>query len=204
MSAEDFELSAALHSDKFVSWQADTLLYFSVAAESLASEAAPDALVKMTLSDERDADVLVERIFANYRNHYSANPALSRINVVTAYQDWTRASLGGAENAVYKALDTNGAATGLCVIDIDDESYDEVLLAGIVPEKRGQGEYQRVMKMVGARAQAASKEAVVISTQAANVAVMRSWCRLGFLPIITLNTVHVVRRNIVDVALGEN
>jgi len=194
--AEDIELAAALGTEAYISWQADTLLYFTIAAESLSAGSEPDALVPMVSGDESDANALVGRIFADYRNHYSANPALSRLNVVAAYQDWTRAVLGTDTSAVFKSLGTSGAPAGLCVMDISDESFDEILLAGIVPEERGHGSYPRMLHAVGARAQAANKESVVISTQAANLGVIRAWCRLGFLPTVAVNTIHVVRRDI--------
>lgn len=196
LGAEAINFAAALDTEIYASWQADTLLYFTITAEPLAAGCEPDALVPMVPGDESDADALVGRIFADYRNHYSANPALSRINVVAAYQDWTRAVLGTDGSAVFKSLGNSGAPAGLCVTDISDESFDEILLAGIVPEERGHGAYPRMLKMVGARAQAAKKESVVISTQAANLGVIRAWCRLGFLPTVALNTIHVVRRDI--------
>jgi hypothetical protein len=201
--AEDVELASTLNTEALISCQADTLLYFKIAAESLAAGSAPDGLVRMASSDESDTDVMVERIFADYRNHYSSNPALRRINVVAAYKDWTRTALGSTGNAVLKALSADGAPAGLCVMDVEDESYDEILLAGIVPEERGQGAYQDMIGMIGVRAQAAGKSSVVISTQAANIGVMRAWCRLGFLPTIALNTFHVVRREIHRAALGD-
>lgn len=203
VGAEDVELAAALNTETLISWQADTLLYFKVASKPLAAGSPPDGLVQLSLADGPDADVLVERIFADYSNHYSANPALRKINVVTAYQDWTRTALGSTRNAVFKTLSDKGAPAGLCVTDVEDESCDEVLLAGIVPEERGRGAYQDMIRMIGVRAQAASKESVVISTQAANIGVMRAWCRLGFLPTIALNTIHVVRREIYRAALGD-
>lgn len=201
-SAQDVELAATLNTASLVSWQADTLLYFGIAPESLAAGSEPDALVRLTSSDEPETDVLVERVFRDYRNHYSSNPALRRINVVAAYQDWTRTALRSTMNSVFKVQSHGGAPAGLCVTDHEDEVYDEILLAGIVPKERGLGAYQNMLRMIGLRAQTANKESVVISTQAANIEVMRSWCRLGFLPILALNTIHVVRRNTLLAALG--
>lgn len=202
-SPEDAELAAALNTETFISWQADTLLYFVSTTQSLASGTRPDGLVKMAPSDRWDADVLIGRVFKDYKNHYSSNPVLRKIDVARAYQDWTRTALGRTGSAVFKALDAKGTPTGICVTDLDDESYAEILLAGIVPEKRGQGAYPKMIRMVAASAQAANKDSVVISTQASNLGVVRAWCRLGFLPTITLNTFHVVRRDVHRSALAK-
>jgi len=201
--AEDVELAATLNSPTLISWQADTLLYFEISTMSLAIGDASDGLVRLTPDDESAAEVLVERIFADYRNHYSSNPILREINVVAAYRDWARTALGSNKNAVFVALSPNGSASGLCVTDVDDESYDEVLLAGVVPEERGRGAYQDMVRRIGLQARDAGKESLVISTQAANLSVMRAWCRLGFLPTIALNTFHVMRRGVYQARAGD-
>ena len=51
-----------------------------------------------------------------------------------------------------------------------------------------------MLRHVIARAGSLGKESVVISTQASNIAVMRAWARVGMLPTISLNTVHVMKR----------
>jgi hypothetical protein len=43
-----------------------------------------------------------------------------------------------------------------------------------------------------------SRSALTISTQSHNVNVMRVWSRLGFLPVETLATLHLVRRELVE------
>jgi len=194
--AEDVELAATLDSPALISWQADTLLYFETSTTSLATGHASARLARLTQNDESAVDVLIGRIFADYRNHYSSNPILREINVVAAYRDWARTALGSTKNAVFAALTPNASASGLCVTDVEEESYDEILLAGIVPEERGHGAYQDMVRLIALQAQDAGKGSLVISTQAANVGVMRAWCRLGFLPTIALNTFHVMRRGI--------
>lgn len=172
-------------------------------ATSLAFGSEPDGLAQLQPADSGETDELIKRIFADYRNHYSTNPLLSRINVVAAYQDWTRKALRSSSSAVFKAATSNGAAAGLCVTEAEDESFAEILLAGIVPEERGHGAYQAMLRFIGHEAQSAGKDSVVISTQSANIGVMRVWCRLGFLPTFALNTFHVVRRDTYQASIGD-
>jgi hypothetical protein len=51
-----------------------------------------------------------------------------------------------------------------------------------------------MLRHVIARAGSLGKGSVVISTQASNTAVMRAWARVGMLPTISLNTLHVMKR----------
>lgn len=193
--AQDVELAAKLNSRSLISWQADTLLYFKIEARSLAEGAETTCLEPLMSRDESIANALVERVFEGYRNHYSANPALGNIDVVKVYQDWTLNALRKDKNTVFTAVTSNGATAGLCVVDSEGDKYEEILLAGIVPEERGHGVYQEMIRSIGHNAHKSGKDSVVISTQASNIRVMRSWCRMGFLPTIALNTFHVMRRD---------
>jgi len=203
VGADNVDFASQLHTEKLISWQADTLLYFEIDSVSLASADTSNVPMRLSECDELETDSLVQSIFEGYRNHYSANPLLERVSVVAGYQDWVRRALASTDRKVFKALTPDGSAIGLCVVDMASPASDEVLLAGIIPEERGRGAYQTMLSLTGREALALGKSSVVISTQAANVNVMRAWCRLGFLPQVALNTFHVVRRDTFQASLGD-
>ena len=203
-SAEDTQLASELNTSRLISWQADTLLYFQATSRLLAAGSTPDRLVRLGTANAGEVDELIQQIFANYKNHYSSNPALSQIDVVAAYQEWARTALSSDSSAVTKSVGPDGSPVGLCVTDVGDESHVEIQLAGVVPDQRGRGAYQTLLRGVGQEAYFTGKESVVISTQAANTRVLRAWCRLGFLPSLALNTIHVVRKEILPAAWSDS
>lgn len=194
--AEDVELPAQLCSESLTSWQADTLLYFEIPAEELALGTSTLRLERLPPDSGSSTDGVIKRIFSNYKNHYSANPALGCIDPVNAYQEWVKSALTSGDQEVFQAVSTVGQVVGLCLIDTSAEDRSEILLAGVVPEERGHGAYGEMLRPVGRFARQEGKRSVVISTQAANIGALRAWCRIGFLPTIAVNTIHVVRRDL--------
>lgn len=192
-ACDDVLLGAQLQCDELVCWQADTLIYFEIPT-SKETEAGPGSLATCDMGDAQAVDQLVRAAFADYRNHWAANPALSRMSVTDAYADWMTSSLNDRDRAVLRYSTKEGETAGICLVDDGDEGFEEILLAGVVPGQRRQGAYQSMLRHVIARAGSLGKESVVISTQASNIAVMRAWARVGMLPTISLNTVHVMKR----------
>lgn len=170
---------------------ADTLLYFAHDLEGPQSSARV-ALEPMSPADADDSDRLIDTVFAGYRNHYAANPLTRGVDIVSAYQEWTRTSLLRDDRRALRAVDPDGQAVGVCLVDCSSSSY-EVLLAGIVPSRRGAGAYQEMLRSLLGWAASSGADQVVISTQAWNLAAMRAWVRTGFLPVLALTTVHVMR-----------
>ena len=200
---EDVRLAAQLGVENFTSFQADTLLYFEISIEDLEDKVISSDLKRLTREDRLLTDSLVKNIFSGYQNHYSANPALVDIDVVAAYQQWTRSSLDLSNRVAYLFAVPDSNPCGLCVVDVEHPFFDEIILAGILPEQQGRGRYSNMVQEVIRRARRSGKQSLVISTQAANVKVMRSWCRMGFLPTIALNTFHVVRKEILEMSLRD-
>jgi ribosomal protein S18 acetylase RimI-like enzyme len=193
--SQDVETAAQLLAPQWEFWQADTLMYFEAPT---ASRQPSPLLVRLRGDAGKTCESLVSRVFTNYRNHYSSNPLLSSIDVLAAYKDWASRALSSDDGAVYAFTDPSGAALGISVIDTSNEEFDEVLLAGVSPENQGRGVYTAMMRDCLAASGARGKASVTISTQSSNIAVMRSWCRLGLLPIASLNTVHAVRAALLD------
>lgn len=196
--AEDVELAARLQIPSLVSWQADTLLYFEVDTQTPINLSEGMSFHSLTRSDKASVNQLIRHIFTGYQNHYSGNPNLRGINVVTAYQEWAVANLENGEGSVFLATLTGRHNAGLLVVDEANDLYNEVLLAGVEPEYRRQGVYSEMVRHVITHSRNSGKRSVVISTQAANIGVMRAWCRLGFVPVRAINTIHVMRRELIE------
>lgn len=193
-SADDVKLAASLQCEDLIILQADTLLYFE-ADTAQAHQGDQSSLKQLTLADADLAESLVAEVFADYRNHWSATPIFAAINVQQAYRDWARRSLAETGIALIQSFTGEGQSAGVCLIDERDAEVSDILLAGILPGQRRHGAYQSMMRAVIARAAAQGRQTVAISTQAANIAVMRAWCRVGLLPTIALNTLHAIRRD---------
>jgi ribosomal protein S18 acetylase RimI-like enzyme len=170
---------------------ADTLVYWVLQVGTGRGLTAVTGLAASTPTDGATIGHLTEQIFADYQNHYSANPLFSSDAVGAGYREW--ATTTPRDELV--VLTENGLPIGLATTEMT-EDHVEILLAGIVSEQRGRGRYPYLLEEVEKRASKGSRQRVVISTQSHNTSVQRAWARYGFLPFCSLNTIHVVRRDL--------
>lgn len=169
---------------------ADTLLYFewddvgdpmSCSREVLGA----DRVLTATVGE------LIEEIFADYTNHYAANPRLDRALVAAGYAEWATSVALDDANEVVAVLEGDEIA-GLAVVDTRGDEWD-IVLAGVRPAVRGRGAYADLMVAVMQRAREHGRTAVRISTQSHHAQVMRTWERLGWRITGAFVTVHVQR-----------
>lgn len=135
---------------------------------------------------------LVGEIFADYGNHYLADPALDPAAALLGYQEWA-ANSASADGAV--AVFRDGTPVGLATTSTEDGVL-EIELAGILAAHQGQGLYAHLLAGVEAFALDRGATQVVISTQAHNTGVARAWSRYGFEPVVAFTTVHLLRRGL--------
>jgi hypothetical protein len=170
---------------------ADTLVYWQL---RVGKGHGPDPVDGISTSDAVDTamiDDLTTRIFANYSNHYSANPLLSLEAVEAGYREWATKTPLNDVVVLFKNESPIGMATTASTPD-----HIEILLAGIIPEQRRGGLYPHLLLEVESRAYEESLGSVAISTQAYNIAVQRAWAQYGFLPLAAFNTIHVIRSDL--------
>lgn len=177
-----------LTQQRLKSWQVDTLIYF-VREVDTSTVASTEITLRSPRSHVEVCD-LVERIFVDYQNHYKATPALGSIDIVAAYTDWSLRHLNSPDSHVYVAVDES-SPWGLAVTTSDGAGSTEILLAGVIPRKRGRGLYSAMLSTVLKHAAREGCQRMYISTQTTNTRAMRTWCRLLFLPEISLSTVHL-------------
>jgi hypothetical protein len=176
---------------------ADTLLYW----EWRAGPGCSDATAAEQLTDVDVLEQLVAKVFPGYPNHYVANPLLSAEGALAGYCEWAVTLLGSGGSTCLIVRSEVGAITGFGIIDWTPEVPD-VRLAGIMPEARGRGEYRRLVKAMMAHTVSREGARLQISTQAHNIVPMRAWAHLGWQPLRTLTTTHLVREDLIRVGAG--
>ena len=201
--ASEAHLSPHLQDPGFVSWQADTLMYFEAGTGVSTSLRNRVRLRELDESEFDSATSALRLIFHGYGNHYAGSPVFGRIDTAAAYVDWTRRETTRKTSAVLGLevqadSDPQWELAGVCVVDETARTYDEILLAGVHPSFRRKGLYSDALAMLKSRASERSKERVLISTQATNIPALKAWVRSGFEPILTLNTLHIARSGVFD------
>ena len=184
---------------------ADTLLYgvgatdlLVVAARGLAGELE----VRRGAPAPADLDRVVARVFGGYVNHYTANPLLDRDLALAGYVDWVRRTADtDPDDLGLLVHGTENVGVGTWFVDPAGD-FVEILLAGLVPEARGHGWYAALLGEVGRVASGLGVPRVVISTQAANLAVQRAWVTAGFRPFAAVTTAHAVRAGLLAESLA--
>ncbi len=154
-----------------------------------------------TVSADRVGDI-VRTVFADYPNHYAANPLLGRAAALDGYVEWATTSVSSGDAIAHLLIDADGGSVGFAVVD-RSAALPDVLLAGIEPAHRGRGRYGDLIRAVMHAEVGAGSTGLTISTQAHHVTVMAAWARLGWLPLRAVTTVHLVRRGLLDRGLRE-
>lgn len=180
---------------------AGSMLYWSLDAETLPAPRDADGTVVSVHEggDDGDADVaaLLEALtssFADYTNHYSANPLFDPGLVAAGYREWAESTLRdpqGQSYGLWEAGRAIGVAVSRCLGTEGEER--EIELAGIVPESQGAGRYRRLLQAVAEDARGDGIRTIHISTQSHNIRVQRAWAAFGFRPEGSVDTVHAVR-----------
>jgi hypothetical protein len=133
--------------------------------------------------------------FADYRSHYSANPAFPPSKVLDGYLEWARTTVTTTPETVV-TLARGGRPIGFAttILGGADGGTLEVELAGLVTSEQGGGRYYQLLRGVAQLAEARGMARIVISTQAGNIRVQRAWARAGFVPFAAFTTVHALRQ----------
>lgn len=173
------------------SWSADTLIYFSLDAEQTAE---PDPTFELVPADNAMPELqeMVASSFRGYTNHYASNSYLADVDVVDAYTEWTLRQAGNPSSGAYVLRSTSDEVVGFTALDVAPADHNEWLIAGVHPRHRGGGVYSQIIRHMAQSTRKLGKAKLVTSTQASNTASMRGFCREGFLPDLSLNTLHVM------------
>lgn len=132
--------------------------------------------------------------FADYTSHYSANPLLDSTLVSAGYREWAESTIRDPNGLVYGLAD-DGRMIGVAVartLDVADGAR-EIELAGMVSDAQGGGRYRHLLQALADDAHADGVRSLFISTQSYNIRVQRVWASVGYQPVQSIDTLHVVR-----------
>jgi ribosomal protein S18 acetylase RimI-like enzyme len=190
--AEGVDWPARLRHPDIAVLHCDTLLYFR---KDLGSRISAESDGTARIATSADAGVLIEAVastFENYPNHYAANPLLDRSAARDGYTEWVTSSLlESTDSCVLLCENHAGQLLGFATLRTTNEG--EILLAGILPEQRGQGAYNILMASVERAFTEHAIRSCVISTQPANRRAIRTWIQRGFQYETAYVTLHLVK-----------
>ena len=183
-------LAAELRSSEIEVLLADSLLYFGTAglkASSLTSE-----LVPVDQTHWTELLPVVTGSFAEYGNHYSANPLFHEADILAGYLEWAHHHLLSPDCAAF-AIRANGAIASVAFIDESSDTV-EISLASTAPDFQRQGYYAKLIAGIEGYYAATGADRLVISTQSHNVGVIRAWESAGWRYLSGFHTVHLSMR----------
>lgn len=140
------------------------------------------------------AIAVVTDSFDGYLNHYAYNVHIPAAIVRDGYVDWTRRTIGDPAGAAILLRDGDEAiAAATLRFHADGEGVvGEVELASVASHRQGAGRYRDLWSAIRRTAHESGAERLIISTQASNIRVQRSWARLGLVPLASFDTVHAI------------
>jgi RimJ/RimL family protein N-acetyltransferase len=198
--ASQIALGGVLARSSWTLIPAGTLVYWdkAAAAEPTMYDAGPtvEVIAAEAIASEDLSQVVrsvVAASFADYTNHYAANPLLDRGAALEGYKDWAVRSLSSPRGVVL-VMTLQDEPIGVATLEESATGeHLEVLLAGLVPSAQGRHLYGALLSGCERAALRRGASRLVISTQSHNVRVQRAWARHGLRPIGAIETVHLVR-----------
>jgi ribosomal protein S18 acetylase RimI-like enzyme len=130
--------------------------------------------------------------FAGYRSHWHYNPRTNHVEMAEAYSEWVTNFINRQDIYCY-IISVGSDLAGMAMVQSSGE-IAEILLAGIVREYQSQGLYQNLISYVEHDLRQKSAKQIVISTQSQNIRVQKSWARYGLVPQMSVQTIHVEKK----------
>lgn len=161
--------------------------------KSLVHESTDDQfqLSEVTSTDISSVEHVVDSAFNDYQSHWQFNPRTKDIEMSEAYSEWVVNSIENPSIHVFLMSDTGAAGPiGIAMVQIEGNVL-EIMLAGIVKERQGQALYGRLLTHLTNFGSARGVDQVVISTQASNINVQKAWITQGWVPSMTIHTLHL-------------
>lgn len=134
---------------------------------------------------QRDAERLAElsaRCFStpgDSYNRYLNDPHLPRAAVREVYAHWARTSIGGPAADVTFVVEEEGELAGFLTLVLPRDGVAKVPLNAVDARWRGRGLYRELVRAALAESWLHGAERVEVVTQLQQLAVQRTWWRLG-------------------------
>lgn len=134
---------------------------------------------------------LVMAVFADYPNHYHANPMLDRAAVLDGYCEWALNHLSGDGRIAWVAR-ADGRVAGIACSTFDPATrVCQGVLHGVHPDFSGSGIYTDLIRYTQHHFRERGYRTLKISTQVGNLPVQRVWVREGFVFAEVFDTFHI-------------
>jgi ribosomal protein S18 acetylase RimI-like enzyme len=171
----------------------DTLVYFVRPLDRGIPDEGTLAVVRPLREGEADE---VRRVatesFRGYFGHYHADHRLDRAKCDEAYASWAYRSCLDREVASQVLVAENeGRIAGFLTLLHRGPEEQEIILNGVEPRAQRHGIYRALVLAALRHARADGARQVSISTQITNLAVQKTWTRLGFEPARSYYTFHL-------------
>jgi hypothetical protein len=186
------ELSMLIESNRYKALLTDPTVYWK-SRKSLEKRPIEDwvQVSEVTITELPSVAQVIGSAFHGYQSHWHFNPNTNQIEMSEAYTEWVTNAIDSPTTHVFLMLDSGvGEPIGMAMIQIE-ENVLEILLAGIVVTRQGQGLYGQLLTHITNFGSAKGVDQVVISTQASNINVQKAWIAQGWVPAMTVQTVHI-------------
>lgn len=184
----------ALATNGFATLHADTLVTHRCDLQQVpAVEVTPEGFsIDIANTGDREAIAsLVRCVFADYPNHYTANPLLAHADILDGYCEWALAHLDHPRRITWVARVGGRVAALACSAFDPATRCCEGVLHGVLPEFALRGIYTALIRHTQQYFRAKGYHQLTIKTQARNLAVQRVWAHEGFVLEQVQATVHV-------------
>ena len=144
-----------------------------------------------TVDDGQLLDSMTEQVFANYSNHYSANPDLHGFKLGDAYKEWVGSHVTESGRGCFIAR-ISGTPVGFATVRLGEDEGEGVLY-GVLPEHQGRGVYRDLIRSTVREFMERGYVRTLVSTQVDNRAVQRVWASERFSLTHSYFTIHINR-----------
>lgn len=151
-------------------------------------------VVEVSVSELDSVVRVIESSFAGYQSHWHFNPKTRHIQMAEAYSEWVQNIIGTPFSHTFLVFnDDSDDPIGMAMINISGTTL-EILLAGISATHQGKGLYGELLKYLTEFGSVRGVNQLVISTQAGNLNVQKAWIHQGWVPAMTVQTIHVEKK----------
>ena len=141
--------------------------------------------------DASEITALVQTVFAEYPNHYCANPLLARADIIAGYCQWALSHIDASDRTCWVAV-VDGRIAGLACSAFDLRTgVCQGVLHGVLPEFARNRIYTDLIRFTQSYFRERGLATLEISTQVGNLRVQRVWVREGFTFENVVNTYHL-------------
>jgi hypothetical protein len=180
---------------------ADALVYYNYDLTKISNAYVLRNELEFELLTNDNKDIvldLVPLIFADYSNHYSANPLLEKPKMIEGYIEWAQSYIhGNISDRISWLVKRNLQVIGFATCSFNSETgVSEGVLYGVHPNHAGGGVYTDIIKYTKNYFHHKGFKYMKVSTQLHNYAVQKVWSREGFVLENAFYTFHLNKRKL--------